>query len=347
MTQNKSGGLIKGLATFIVDKRNLFFLLYIIGLVFSLFSMGWVSGLIRWLVAPIPIRKQTTDISAVMTCIKVAREGGTVCLAPEGHRTFHGKTVYMKPGIASLTKKLGLPLALFRIEGGYGVQPRWSDVVRNGKMHAYISRVVEPEEYKAMTDGEKKELKALRKHEKNLKKLEKIQKEAEKTRKELDEARGIDTTKTKGEMDSPLNHPPKVQTKTNTMQPTRLGDDPVQATKPVRQTWGSDLVPERVAEEELPGVKKETPQKHNQIIIEGKELTEENINEFPPHVVEAFKIIQQLIIEKQANENTNQQPVPQQPEDIAETILYLRKMRNTSSVADEIQLHRETKEPFI
>jgi hypothetical protein len=174
------------------------------------------------------------------------------------------------------------------------------------------------EEYKAMTDGEKKELKALRKHEKNLKKLEKIQKEAEKTQKELDEARGIDTTKTKGEMDSPLNHPPKVETKTNTMQPTRLGDEPVQATKPVRQTWGSDLVPERRAEEELPGVKKETPQKRNQIIIEGRELTEENINEFPPHVVEAFKIIQQQIIEKHASENTNQQPVTQQPEDIAE-----------------------------
>ena len=43
MTQNKSGGLIKKLAAFIVDKRNLFFLLYIIGLVFSLFSMNWVQ----------------------------------------------------------------------------------------------------------------------------------------------------------------------------------------------------------------------------------------------------------------------------------------------------------------
>ncbi len=34
------------------------------------------------------------------------------------------------------------------------------------------------------------------------------------------------------------------------------------------------------------------------------------------------------------------------PEDIAETVLYLLKMRNTASVADEIKLHRETKEPF-
>ena len=118
----------------------------------DIFSLGWISSLIRWLVAPIPIKKQTTDLQAVKNCIKVAREGGTICLAPEGHRTFHGRTVYMKPAIASLARKLGLPLAIFRIEGGYGVHPRWSDVIRRGRMHGYVSRVVEPEELKAMTD---------------------------------------------------------------------------------------------------------------------------------------------------------------------------------------------------
>lgn len=35
------------------------------------------------------------------------------------------------------------------------------------------------------------------------------------------------------------------------------------------------------------------------------------------------------------------------PKDIAETVLYLIKMRKSASVADEIQLHRESKEPFI
>ena len=120
----------------------------------DLFSMGWVSRLIRWLVAPIPIRKQATDLQAVKTCIKVAREGGSICIAPEGHRTFHGKTVYIKPTIAPLAKKLGLPIAIFRIEGGYGVQPRWSDVIRKGKMRSYVRRVIEPEEYGAMTADE-------------------------------------------------------------------------------------------------------------------------------------------------------------------------------------------------
>ena len=117
----------------------------------DIFSLGWLSDLLRWLVAPIPIKKQTTDIQAVKNCIKVAREGGSICVAPEGNRTFHGKTVYMNPSIASLAKKLALPIAFFRIEGGYGIQPRWSDVVRGGTMRSYISRVMEPEEFADLT----------------------------------------------------------------------------------------------------------------------------------------------------------------------------------------------------
>ena len=120
----------------------------------DIFSLGWVSNLLRWLVAPIPIRKQTTEIPAVKNCIKVAREGGTICIAPEGNRTLHGRTVYMNPSIGSLAKKLGLPIAIFRIEGGYGIQPRWSDVIRNGKMRSHVSRVIEPEEYASLSPKE-------------------------------------------------------------------------------------------------------------------------------------------------------------------------------------------------
>ena len=53
----------------------------------DIFSNGFVSSLIKWLVAPIPITKQAGDVQAVKTCIRVAREGGPVCIAPEGPRT--------------------------------------------------------------------------------------------------------------------------------------------------------------------------------------------------------------------------------------------------------------------
>ncbi len=120
----------------------------------DIFSLGFLSRLLRWAVAPIPIKKQTTDVQAVMNCIRVARQGGTIALAPEGNRTFSGLPCYSNPAIAPLVKKLGLPLALFRIEGGYGIQPRWSDVCRKGKMRAYVHKIIEPEEYKNLSNEE-------------------------------------------------------------------------------------------------------------------------------------------------------------------------------------------------
>ncbi|MBR5774463.1 MAG: 1-acyl-sn-glycerol-3-phosphate acyltransferase [Clostridia bacterium] len=120
----------------------------------DIFSNGFVSSLIRYLVAPIPIKKQATDITAIKNCIRVAREGGTIAIAPEGNRTYSGETCYMAPAIVSLARKLNMPIALYRIEGGYGVHPHWSDVVRKGKMRSYVSRVIEPEDYATMTDDE-------------------------------------------------------------------------------------------------------------------------------------------------------------------------------------------------
>ena len=120
----------------------------------DLFSKGFISSLLRFLVAPIPIKKQTTDPRAVINCIKVAREGGTIAMAPEGNRTYDGRPLHINPTVAPLARKLGLPIAFFKIEGGYGVHPRWSDVIRGGGMDCGISRVLEPEEYQDMTDEE-------------------------------------------------------------------------------------------------------------------------------------------------------------------------------------------------
>lgn len=43
MSEEKSGSFFEKLATFIVDKRNLFFLLYIFAFIFCIFSMNWVA----------------------------------------------------------------------------------------------------------------------------------------------------------------------------------------------------------------------------------------------------------------------------------------------------------------
>lgn len=124
----------------------------------DLFSNGFISKVLTFLVAPIPIKKQTTDVHAILNCMRIAKEGGSIAIAPEGNRTYSGDNVYINPAIAKLSKKLSLPLAFYRLEGGYGVHPRWSDVVRRGKMRGYVSKIIDPEDYKSMSDEELYEL---------------------------------------------------------------------------------------------------------------------------------------------------------------------------------------------
>ncbi len=124
----------------------------------DLFSKGFVSKLITYLVAPIPIKKQATDIAAIKQCLRVAREGGSIAMSPEGNRTFSGRTEYMSPTVAPLARRMKLPILLLRIEGGYGVHPRWSNFSRRGKMQAYVARVIEPLEYATLSDTELFEL---------------------------------------------------------------------------------------------------------------------------------------------------------------------------------------------
>ena len=124
----------------------------------DLLSMGALSRLISYLVAPIPIRKGAVDAAAVLRAKRVVREGGSVGVFPEGNRTYSGRACYIKETIAPFARALGLPIAIVRIEGGYGVHPRWSDRIRRGRMTAGVHRVIEPEEVAAMTDGELYEL---------------------------------------------------------------------------------------------------------------------------------------------------------------------------------------------
>ncbi|MBQ6549798.1 MAG: 1-acyl-sn-glycerol-3-phosphate acyltransferase [Lachnospiraceae bacterium] len=117
----------------------------------DIFSTGWVAKLLKWAVAPIPIKKTTTDLNALRTMVKVSKEGGTIAIAPEGNRTYSGKTEHMLPTISHFAKLLNMPVILYRIEGGYGVEPRWSTAVRRGPMRAYVSELIPAEEVKELS----------------------------------------------------------------------------------------------------------------------------------------------------------------------------------------------------
>lgn len=120
----------------------------------DIFSNGFISKLLTWSVAPIPFKKTSADLNALKISARVAKEGGTICLYPEGNRTYSGKTEYMKPSVAKLVKALRLPVLICRIEGGFGTQPRFADSVRKGRMRLRFTKVMEPEEYLKLSDAE-------------------------------------------------------------------------------------------------------------------------------------------------------------------------------------------------
>ena len=123
----------------------------------DLLSMGFVSRIIRYFISPIPFIKRTSDVSALRTCMRVTREGNSIALAPEGNMTFSGKTETINPAIALFARTLNLPIALYRIDGGFGAYPRWSNSVRKGPkgaVRAGVARVLEPEDYAGWTNEE-------------------------------------------------------------------------------------------------------------------------------------------------------------------------------------------------
>ena len=117
----------------------------------DLFSNGIYSKIIKYGANPIPIKKNVSDIVAVKKCIKVAKEGGTIALSPEGNRTFSGETGYMNPAISGLVKMLKLPVLIYKIEGGYNLLPRWADKPKKGKARAYVSKVISVDEINALS----------------------------------------------------------------------------------------------------------------------------------------------------------------------------------------------------
>ena len=117
-------------------------------------SNGFFSKFLTYAYGIIPFKKQTIDVKAVAECVKTARCGGNVALAPEGNRTYSGETCYIRPSVSSLIKALKLPVVFFVIKGGYGVEPRWSSVKRKGKMTCGVTRVIEYEEYKDLSKEE-------------------------------------------------------------------------------------------------------------------------------------------------------------------------------------------------
>ena len=117
-------------------------------------TIKFVSKIINFLVHPIPYKKASTDFTILRNCKQVISEGGSICIFVEGNRTYSGKTEYVNETIVKMVKFLKIPLVSIKIEGGYGVCPRWANNIRKGSTKGSITKVYQYEDYKDLPDEE-------------------------------------------------------------------------------------------------------------------------------------------------------------------------------------------------
>ena len=112
------------------------------------------SKYINWLVAPIYKAKSKSDLGAVKDCLRVVKEGGTICIFPEGNRSYDGTLCKIEESIAKMVKLLKVPLVLYNIKGSYGTDPRWAKKARRGLSYGRVKRVLSVEEIQELSNEE-------------------------------------------------------------------------------------------------------------------------------------------------------------------------------------------------
>lgn len=110
-----------------------------------IFRWGLISRIIKYLVSPIPKLKSTSDAQTVRDIMSVMRAGGSVCVFPEGNRSWNGETQPFSPAIGKLVARLNVPLILCRIDGAYLSSPRWADHMRRGRIECRVVGQYPPE----------------------------------------------------------------------------------------------------------------------------------------------------------------------------------------------------------
>ena len=124
----------------------------------SIFRHGLQSWIMKVLGQPIPFSKGSADASAVIKMFSVIKQGGAICMFVSGNRSFFGEECTIKQGIGKLSKKLGVPIVLVKIRGGYNTKPRWKSKPNKGDMHAYVSRIIPAKELDAYTSEQLEEI---------------------------------------------------------------------------------------------------------------------------------------------------------------------------------------------
>ena len=116
--------------------------------------LGFLSNIIKTFFAPIQRVKGSTDANAALSLVSMVRKGVSVCLFPEGTRSFDGRTDKLHPTTGRLIKLCNSTVVTYRLEGGYLSSPRWGHGLRRGRIRGEVVNVYSADEIKNMSAGE-------------------------------------------------------------------------------------------------------------------------------------------------------------------------------------------------
>lgn len=117
-------------------------------------SEKWYFRLLFHCFGPIKKRKGFADTACIRAMCQTAKEGGTVAVFPEGNRQWNDSQFYVDRAVVKLVRLLKLPVIIYNINGGYGVQPRWGKAKRKGKHVGAVREIIPWEDIVKATDDE-------------------------------------------------------------------------------------------------------------------------------------------------------------------------------------------------
>lgn len=120
----------------------------------NLFNLGILSKLLVYAANPIKKTKSKSDLGSIKKAIRISKQGGSIAVFPEGNLTYTGETNHFSKSLVKMIRLLKLPVILFKFEGLYLSNPRWSNENKKGRSEGYITKIIEYEQYKEMADEE-------------------------------------------------------------------------------------------------------------------------------------------------------------------------------------------------
>jgi 1-acyl-sn-glycerol-3-phosphate acyltransferase len=100
-------------------------------------------------------RRKGENAHGVAEGIKASLDQGiSVCMAPEGEETPNGVTMQIRKKTGQLVKEMGVDLITYRLEGGYGFLPKWTNERAKGPIRGHLVNIYKKEQLTEMTPEE-------------------------------------------------------------------------------------------------------------------------------------------------------------------------------------------------